>query len=151
MQTRGERSQHGGDSSPRGDSVVGRPLTASQNVLCPRFISTVHEPVAAASPRTLKPRCSPSPPTWTSLRRCWICWSARCAWSAWTPRPRYCRASIPSAAAAWRTLSAPGMSSVARSAASWWTAGWTTCRLTSSWFAFWTVSSSGPSEGTEEE
>lgn len=124
---------------------------ATQNDLCSRLISTVQEPVPAASPRTLKPRCSPSPPTWTSLRRCWICWSARCAWSAWTPQPRCCRASTPSAAAAWRTSSALETSFAVRSVASWWTVGWTTSRPTSSWSAFWTVSSSGPSEGTVEE
>ena len=132
---------------------------AARHALCPRRrllpSSAVHEPVPAASPRPLKPRCSPSPPTWTSPRRCWICWSARCAWSAWTPRPRCCRASTPSAAAAWRTSSARGTSCAARSAASWWTAGWTTCPPTSCWSACWTASSSGRSEaasaGEEEE
>lgn len=121
------------------------PGFTSQNVLfSPEKVPAVH-------PRTLKPRCSPSPPTWTTLRRYWICWSARCAWSAWTPRPRCCRASTPSAAVAWRTSSAPGTNSAARSAASWWTAGWTTCRPTSFWFASWTGSSSGRSEGAQEE
>ncbi|CAG09231.1 unnamed protein product [Tetraodon nigroviridis] len=38
--------------------------------------------------------------------------------------------------------------SAAPSAASWWTAGWTTCRLISSWFAFLTASSNDPRERT---
>ena len=79
---------------------------------------------------------------WMS-RPCWICWSALCAWSGWTPLPRSYLASTRSVNAACWASSVPGMNSDVPSAGLWLARVWSSFRATSCWSDFWTASSSG--------